>query len=254
MLSFLFSFLFSPALTGNLLLIAAAVVPAAFLLVKVYRSDRLEKESLPFLLRLLLLGVLSAGVALVLEMIGGFLLGLLVPEDSVLYPLITYFLIVGLSEESAKYLMLRLKTWHSPEFNCQYDGVVYATFVSLGFALIENVLYVVQNGFGTAVMRAVTAIPGHACFGVFMGVLYGLARSYFYLADMKTSKLFRVLAVAVPTLLHGAYDYIATSGVTGSTLIFLLFIAAFFALSLFLINRMARNDHYFTIDRRHFPL
>ena len=216
MLSFLFSFLFSPALTGNLLLIAAAVVPAAFLLVKVYRSDRLEKESLPFLLRLLLLGVLSAGVALVLEMIGGFLLGLLVPEDSVLYPLITYFLIVGLSEESAKYLMLRLKTWHSPEFNCQYDGVVYATFVSLGFALIENVLYVVQNGFGTAVMRAVTAIPGHACFGVFMGVLYGLARSYFYLADMKTSKLFRVLAVAVPTLLHGAYDYIATSGVTGS--------------------------------------
>lgn len=247
------SFLFSPDLAANGMLIAAAIVPAVYLLVKVYRSDRLEKESVPFLIRLLLLGVLSAGVALVLELLGGFLLGLLVPEDSELYPLITYFLIVGLSEEGAKYLMLRLKTWHSREFNCQYDGVVYATFVSLGFALIENVLYVVENGFGTAVMRAVTAIPGHACFGVFMGVLYGLSRSYFYLGEQKTSRLFRVLAVAVPTLLHGAYDYIATSGATGSTVIFLLFIVAFFVLSLFLINKMARNDHYFRIDRRHFP-
>ena len=244
MLSFLFSFLFSPALTGNLLLIAAAVVPAAFLLVKVYRSDRLEKESLPFLLRLLLLGVLSAGVALVLEMIGGFLLGLLVPEDSVLYPLITYFLIVGLSEESAKYLMLRLKTWHSPEFNCQYDGVVYATFVSLGFALIENVLYVVQNGFGTAVMRAVTAIPGHACFGVFMGVWYGIAKRCDLYGDARRSRRARRLCVIIPALLHGCYDFIATMETEAFVLVFLAFVLAMFIVSLRLVKRMARKDDY----------
>jgi RsiW-degrading membrane proteinase PrsW (M82 family) len=38
------------------------------------------------------------------------------------------------AEESSKYLLLRRRTWHSPEFNCQYDGVVYAVFVALPFA------------------------------------------------------------------------------------------------------------------------
>lgn len=89
------------------------------------------------------------------------------------------FVIVAIAEESSKYFFLKKRTWNNPEFNCQYDGVVYAVFVSLGFALWENINYVLSYGFSTAIVRAITAIPGHACFGVFMGVFYGLARKQY---------------------------------------------------------------------------
>ena len=91
-----------------------------------------------------------------------------------LYQIILYFVIVAIAEESSKYFFLKKRTWNNPEFNCQYDGVVYAVFVSLGFALWENINYVLSYGFSTAIVRAITAIPGHACFGVFMGVFLSL--------------------------------------------------------------------------------
>ena len=87
-----------------------------------------------------------------------------------------YFGVVAFSEEGAKYFLLKRRTWNSAAFNCQFDGVVYAVFVSLGFALWENISYVLMYGLSTALVRAVTAVPGHACFGVFMGVWYGLAK------------------------------------------------------------------------------
>lgn len=157
----------------NPILIAAAVLPAIFLLVHVYRADKLEKEPAPLLISLALYGIAATFIALVLERAGSFLLGLWFEEGSVAYNAIMYFGIVAFSEEGAKYFLLRRRTWHSAAFNCQFDGVVYAVFVALGFALWENISYVLMYGLSTALVRAVTAVPGHACFGVFMGVWYG---------------------------------------------------------------------------------
>ena len=169
----MFYFLLSPILTYNFILIAAAVIPAVFLMLKAYRSDRLEPESPRLLWQLVKAGVFSSLIALVLERVGSLLLGLFTPENGTLYNVLLYFVVVACSEEGAKYFMLKRNTWNNREFDCQYDGVVYAVFVSLGFALWENISYVLQYGFSTAIVRAVTAIPGHACFGVFMGVFYG---------------------------------------------------------------------------------
>lgn len=249
----MFYFILYPSLMYHWLLVAAAVVPAAFLMVKVYRSDRLEKESTSFLMRLGVAGVISALIALVLERIGCFLLELLFDANSELYQVLLYFVVVGLSEEGAKYFMLRRRTWNSREFNCQYDAVVYAVFVSLGFALWENISYVLHYGFSTAIIRALTAIPGHACFGVFMGVFYGMARSFAFLMDEERSKLYRVLAVLVPMLIHGAYDYIASTQLAYGDLTFLIFIAALFAVSFYLVRRLSKNDRYFAMDRSSFP-
>jgi len=157
---------------------------------------------------------------------------------------ILYFVIVALSEERAKYFFMRRRTWEDPEFNCQYDGVVYAVFVSLGFALWENVSYVLNFGFSTALVRAVTAIPGHACFGVFMGVFYGAARKYADYGMPALSKTFRVLAVLVPALLHGAYDYIASMEVMQQGWTFAIFIAILFALSYFVAVTASKKDRY----------
>ena len=225
----------------NVFLIIAAVVPAFFLMIRAYRSDRLEKEPPSLLWSLALAGVFSALIALVVERILGRILDAAVPQGT-LYDVLLYFGVVAFGEEGAKYFMLRRRTWRSPEFNCQYDGVVYAVFVSLGFALWENISYVMHYGFSTALVRAVTAIPGHACFGVFMGVFYGLAKRRFNEGGAAGSKALRILAVIVPALLHGTYDYIASTD--GSIWGFIGFIAALFVVSFVLIGKMAKRDRY----------
>ena len=240
----MFYFLLSPILTYNFILIAAAVIPAVFLMVRVYRADRLEKESPRQLWALIRGGILSALLALVEERVLSWGLDAAVEKNTVLYNVLLYFVIVAVSEESSKYIFLRRSSWRSPEFNCQYDGVVYAVFTSLGFALWENISYVINYGFGTALVRAVTAIPGHACFGVFMGVFYGMAKKYDYNRMPKVSTVCRCCAIVVPALLHGTYDYIASTEAQGSTWFFLGFIAVLFVVSYALVGKAASNDQY----------
>ena len=240
----MFYFLISSILMYNWILILAAVVPAIFLMVKVYRSDRLERESPALLRRLAVAGVLSSLLALVEERILSAILGAAVPSGTVLYNVILYFGIVALSEESSKYIFLKKRTWRSPEFNCQYDGVVYAVFVSLGFALWENISYVMNYGFSAAVVRAVTAIPGHACFGVFMGIFYGIAKKHERRGEEGKAKLYGALSLLVPALLHGAYDYIASLQQMQSGWYFVIFIAALFTVTFTLIDQSSENDRF----------
>ncbi len=236
-------YFFLPSLFNfNFILIAAAVVPALVLMLRVYRSDRIEKESAPMLLWLGVMGVLSALIALVEERVLGFLLDVTLEQSDPLYDFILYFGIVAFAEESSKYLLLRLKSWDSPEFNCRYDGVIYAVFVSLGFALWENISYVMAYGLSTAIVRALTAIPGHACFGVFMGVFYGTARMCENQGKSGEAKMYRVLSVVIPALLHGAYDYIA--GADTGLLGFIGFIAVLFVVSFILVSKSSKNDRY----------
>ena len=238
----MFYFLMSPIMTYNFILIAAAVVPAVFLMVKVYRLDRLDTESPALMWSLVRAGVLSSLIALLAERVLSTLLGAALPAGSALYQVILYFGIVAFSEEGAKYLMLKRHSWRSPEFNCKYDGVVYAVFVSLGFALWENISYVMNYGFRVAVVRAVTAIPGHTCFGVFMGVFYGMAKKYDNRGLGRESGVNRTLAVIAPALLHGAYDYIAS--MEAGTWFFVGFIALLFFISYRLVVRTSGQDQY----------
>ena len=237
----MFYYIISALLSYRIILIAAAVIPAVFLMLKVYRSDRLERENPAVLKNLVLAGILSSLIALVSERVFSALLGALV-KDAKLYQVLLYFVVVACSEEGAKYFMLKRRTWNSPEFNCQYDGVVFAVFVSLGFAVWENISYVLHYGFTTALVRAVTAIPGHTCFGVFMGVFYGFARNLENQGLKREAKQCRAFSVVVPALLHGTYDYIASSG--GSDWFFVAFIAVLFVVSYVLITKMSRKDRF----------
>ena len=237
----MFYFLLTPFLTYDFILLAAALIPAIFLMAKVYRSDRLERESPYMLGNMVKAGILSSLIALLLERVFSALLDATI-SDPGLYQVLLYFVVVAFSEEGAKYFMLRRSSWNSLEFDCQYDGVVYAVFVSLGFALWENISYVLHYGFSTALVRAVTAVPGHACFGVFMGVFYGIARKHENRRNHTESSICQVLAVLVPALLHGAYDYIASTSTQEWS--FIVFIAALFVLSYVLVTRSSRQDRY----------
>lgn len=242
----MFFWMLAPYLTYRWLLILAAVIPAIALLVKVYRSDRLERES-PYLIgRLVISGIISTFFALVSEKLFGTLLSMVVPLDSKIYGILLYFGVVAVSEEVAKYVLLRKRTWNDFEFNCQFDGIVYATAVSLGFALWENISYVTMYGFSTAVVRAITAVPGHACFGIFMGIFYGLAKSNDYIGLDNKAKMYNVLSVLVPVLLHGTYDYIATISTDDLSWLFVAFVLVLFVVSYILVGKMSKNDKYMT--------
>ena len=228
----------------NPILIAAAVIPAIVLLRFVYKEDRLDKESPRLLLSLVLFGIIATFAALISEQIGETVLALIVPQDTTAYNAILYFIVVALSEEGFKYLLLKKRTWWSSEFNCQFDGVVYAVFVSLGFALWENISYVAMYGLGTAAVRAVTAVPGHACFGVFMGAFYGLAKRYDNFGDEGRSRQCRRLAVAVPVVLHGCYDFIATYEYDGYAWVFVGFVVLLLLAAYRMIKKLSRDDRF----------
>ena len=229
---------------ATLILVAAAVIPAAFLMKKVYDLDHLEKESRSLMKSLIIAGFLAAIPAVLAETIFPAIMDAVLPQESVVYQFLMNFGVIALSEEGSKYYFLKRKTWKNPEFNCQFDGIVYAVFVSLGFALLENILYVLPYGLGVALGRALTSIPGHASFGVFMGAFYGIARKEENLGHQAESKSARKSAVLIPVLLHGAYDFTAMYRGGELALFFLLFIILLFIYARKLVKKTAQEDSY----------
>jgi RsiW-degrading membrane proteinase PrsW (M82 family) len=112
------------------------------------------------------------------------------------------FLTAAIPEELFKLLVLRRYCVRHPEFTSPMDGVVYGAVVSLGFATLENVLYVATNGFGVAAIRAITAVPAHAFMGAIMG--YYVGRAKFHPNERRRAQR---MAYVIPILLHGLYDY-----------------------------------------------
>lgn len=222
-------------------LIIIAVVPAIVLMAYIFSKDKVEKEPASLLLKLIGLGVISTLLAVACEWAGSLVISG-IGHSTLAYRIIENFIVVGLSEEFFKYFMLKKATWNHSSFNYTFDAVVYAVFVSLGFALWENLLYCFNYGITTALVRAVTSIPGHATFGVFMGVYYGLAKK----ADMNgraaASRSLRVMAVIVPALLHGAYDFFASGKSIFSTIAFIAFIVVLFLAAFRRVNRMSTED------------
>ncbi len=231
LISLIFSFLY---LAPKALLIGAAILPAILLLVYVYRHDRIEKEPRKLLLTLVLWGVVATFLAVAAESLGAIALAWFLPggEDNPAYPIWMYFVVVALS------------TWRSPEFNCRFDAVVYAVFVSLGFALWENIGYVMMYGVGAALARAITAVPGHACFGVFMGAYYGLAKRSANCGETAASRLWNFLALLVPTVIHGLYDYIAVNETESFSTTFVVFVLVVFVLAFVLVKQLSKRDEY----------
>ncbi|NOX48858.1 MAG: PrsW family intramembrane metalloprotease [Chlorobi bacterium] len=182
----------------DLLLIALA--PVFIILIYIYIRDKYEKEPIGLLVKALVLGGLTVipifFAEKALDAKGVHLTG----YSSVAY---TAFVVAAFTEEIFKFIALYLLIWNNKEFNEKFDGIVYAVFISLGFAAVENVMYVFQYGHATGITRALTAVPGHALFGVAMGYYFGLAK-----LSPKNKPVNFLLALTVPIALHGLYDFI----------------------------------------------
>ena len=185
----------------NLIIIALA--PVFIIAIYIYFKDKYERE--PF--RLLLISLI---VGCIITIPVGFIEGFLMVPGKAYTGLASAawnaFVVAALTEELFKFIALYLLIWKNRHFNEKFDGIVYACFISLGFAGIENILYVTDGGISVGITRAFTAIPAHALFGVLMGYQFGLARFY---PKERAWRLF--LALWLPIMLHGIYDFILMS-------------------------------------------
>ena len=220
----------------------AAVIPALLLMKFIHSKDKVEQEPPMLLLMCVLMGVLSALASIVLETLGITVLNSMVAEDSPFYNVLLAFLVVGLVEEGTKFLFLKLKTWRNPNFNYTFDGIVYAVFVSLGFAAFENVSYVMGYGLEVALPRALLSIPGHMSFAVFMGVFYGRAKECELRGDRTGKNKNLVWGYLIAVLLHGFYDTCALIGTGLTTIIFLIFVVVMYIVVLRVIKKSSAGD------------
>lgn len=224
--------------------ILAAVLPALILLCYIYKKDHVEKEPVGLLLQLLVAGLLAALVSIVLERILQSILDAAISPFDPAYSIIMAFLVVAAVEEGTKYSFLKRASWKNRNFNYRFDGIVYAVFVSLGFAAFENVLYVFNYGLSVALPRALLAVPGHMGFSVFMGLFYGRAKLYENNGYRGRRWFNQIIAYISAVFLHGFYDACLMIGTDQSTMMFAGFVAIMYVLVFLLIRYESKHDKY----------
>ncbi len=177
-----------------------AILPGILICLWIFYRDRHEREPLLLLLVCFIAGVASTLPAIVME---EFWAGMgIVESENILQTFVLAFGSVALSEEWVKFVGVMICAYPWKPFNEPMDGIVYSVMVSMGFATLENVLYSNLYDLETVLLRAFTAVPAHAAFGITMG--YHLGRAKFGLGN----KYFQIfLALATPVILHGAYDF-----------------------------------------------
>ena len=221
---------------------AAALLPAIYLMKYIYRKDTVEKEPSMLLMSLLIYGVIAALISIALEGIGTKILNSLMDQSTLGYTLVLAFVVVAMVEEGAKFAMLKRRTWREVNFNYRFDGIVYAVFISLGFAAFENIGYVLGYGLSVAPARALLAVPGHMCFGVFMGTFYGRAKQYQVWGDKSEERANLWLGYIVAVLLHGFYDSCAMVNTVASSIIFIAFVVIMYIVVIKKVNKESQND------------
>ncbi len=235
-------FFISPGLVKTSCYVGAAVIPAVVLLRYIYKKDKVEREPAGLLLACLLQGVFAALASIVLESIGEGVLPNFMDPNTKEYTIVLAFVIVAAVEEGTKMFFLKRKTWKNRNFNYKFDGIVYAVFVSLGFAAFENIGYVYNYGLSVAPMRAFLSIPGHMGFSVIMGYFYARAKHFETRGQQVRVKRNLFAGFCGAVLMHGFYDACAMIGTDLAMELFFAFVVAMYIGVFILIRREAKGD------------
>lgn len=192
------------------LLIIAALAPVAVLLWQILRRDAANPEPPRMMAKAFLYGMISTAVTFVLLPFTEALGDLIVLNDTALSVAFKQaFFSAALPEEGAKLLMLWLLLRNNPYFDERFDGIVYAVCVGMGFAAVENVLYLFSNydsWLSVGIVRALFAVPGHFFDAVIMGYYY----SHYHFGTRRNPAT-KALILAAPVVAHGIYDGILFS-------------------------------------------
>ncbi|MDZ4132978.1 MAG: PrsW family glutamic-type intramembrane protease [Dethiobacteria bacterium] len=199
---------------GTFALLTLAMAPPVALMYFIYWMDRHEPESLKNVIKAMGVGALSTIPAIIIQLsfqelplfnLGGLAGGFF---DA--------FLLVAPSEELSKFLFIYLFIKNKPFYDEINDGIVYYGAGALGFALLENVFYVLDYGFSIGILRAFTSIPIHTFCGIIVGYHAGLAR---FTDQLKPGRLI-LRGLFIAYLTHALYNTL----VSAENLLAILFI------------------------------
>ena len=235
--------MYAPQSQFNIFSLLVAVLPPLFIMILLNVKDKKEKEPKGLLFLCVVGGALSTIFSIILENLNmSVITNIFDGEKSFGFYAVEALLGVAVVEELGKYIALRIITWKNRNFDYTFDGIVYSVFVSLGFAVTENILYVIKYGLQTGLLRAVTAIPGHMSFGVYMGYFYGLAKFY-QVAGYKSKKTANLwIGYLTAVLMHGLYDFLAFSQREISMWFFFIFSISMDIFVFVQIHQSAKND------------
>jgi RsiW-degrading membrane proteinase PrsW (M82 family) len=186
---------------NSLVLLAVALAPGAAIGLYIYFKDKHEREPVGLVVMSFFMGIVSTVITLLISWPVNWIIP--IHEKSLSEQAVHAFLLVALIEEFSKFIFVRWVLYPNKNFNEPFDGIVYAVSVGLGFAGLENILYVMnsEHGIATGIMRMFTAVPAHATFAVLMGYFMGIAKYE------KGKAHYVWYGLGAATLFHGAYDY-----------------------------------------------
>jgi RsiW-degrading membrane proteinase PrsW (M82 family) len=227
------------------MLFILSTLPVVLICWYIYSKDR-NKEPMQLLARLFLKGIASCFLVIVISEAMELLIPFLEKDvvDMKPFEVLFYsFIGVALVEESCKWYFVNKVGYNSRCFDEKYDIIVYAVFVSLGFAFFENMLYVfTHNSVSLAISRALLAVPGHACDSVFMGYYLTVAKQASLLGNKEQERLNKINSILVPTILHGIYDFCLFINKDEFMYIFYGFVIFLYVASLVKIKQLTRQN------------
>ena len=191
-------------MNSYIVLLFMAIFPVIMLCFYIYKKD-INREPIHLLLIIFVLGFIMALPVLYIELV----LETFFPTENVndfCQLFVNIFFSVALVEEGAKWVVTKKVGYSNKEFDEIYDIIIYSVFASLGFACIENIFYVLNNGLFVAIVRGFLSVPGHMCFGVLMG--YFLAKAKVSMLHKNKNLYYKniFLSIVIPSLVHSLYD------------------------------------------------
>ena len=215
------------------LLVILSILTVFILGFLIYQRDK-NKEPLDILLILAAAGIGAAVITLFLNYILSFIPFFHDGHNNLgsVELFIYVFIGIGLVEEFSKWILIFGIGYDNEEFDELFDMIVYSTFVSLGFACLENILYNISSTTSVMLLRMVLALPGHACFAVFMGYYLGLSKRERVKGNTSTSLIYMGLSIIIPTIIHGFYDFCLLSDSNIFTALFAVFIIVLYYLTI----------------------
>lgn len=220
-------------------LIVLAIAPIITIILWIYLKDRYDKEPIRILSKFFILGILVSILAIYTEEI---FIKINIFTDKI-YIFYMSFLVAGVVEEGLKALIFIPTVLKEKNFNERLDGIIYSVFLSLGFATVENIIYILLEdptlAFEVGIIRSIISVPAHMIFAVTMG--YYISKYRFTSSNTKKRK-YLTLSIILPIILHGVFDFILMIQYRWSIIVFVVYIVYLWKITLDRLDEYTNNS------------
>lgn len=217
-------------------LLLIACIPIILMCAYIYNEDK-DKEPFKILRKLFLYGILSIIPIVILELLTARIA--VYDSRNIISLFINTFVTVGIIEEGTKWVVVNKASYNDIEFNHAYDAIIYCVFVSLGFALVENIFYLIDEDITVGVLRGITTIPAHTFNAIVMGYFLGKSKQEDFNRNEDSAKKYMFLSLLAPIICHTIYDFLIFRQTTSASILFIVFVVIMYVMSIMLVRKVS---------------